>query len=922
MKKHLLWLIPGGILALLLALLLALPGFVSSAAHRHTIERFASNLTGRQVSIAGNLSLSLLPRPEISATRITITGPNNEIITAKALALDISLPALLHGQLAVQVLNLDSPSITFPWPLPNGPRAVAPPPWLAALHAHLNNATLHFGAAEFTGVSADIFTGQNGAVSVSGNGAVEGLPLTLSLALGQLAPDGTSPLSVQASGMGASGKISGTLNSESTLTGKLSLTLPHSITGTAALTANGDSLTISNLSLRQGGTTLTGTATLGFSPTAITANLVGQNLNLDALLAQTPPPLTLPVSLNLTASNVTLGGHVFPSLRTDLSTGPAGVKISALSLGLPGGGGVTGTLAFPPGGALSGQASLTAPDLPALFTAYTLPAPPESWRSAKLTASLSGTASQPVLRDLSGTLGTDHLTGSLILAPGHAAGQLAFDHLALAPLSAWLMQLPGSGFTADGEITVAHAEAGPVKLQNLALDAELDGTLNIRRVSAKLYGGLAAGSFTLDASGRVTAAQGFINIPSAIPLAAMLPAGWAPLSPLLTQAGSTSPPRLSLALAAQGPASALATSAVLTLGDFTLTAAPVIDLTHGSASGALSLRHPSAIAAMKLFGLDQGVAFPGPGSIALRANFTASATQWGFNDFVLSFGALTANGRVLVNNNTLSGQIDADTLALPPIPASLPLPGTLPLQGRLSLSANRVLYADTQILGPSTANLDLSNSTATLTLNRASLGDGTLSGSLAAKLSPTALPAFTLKLLAQNVAATAFSLPVAFPYTFPAGTLGATAALTASGYTPKLWAATLAGSATLTATQGRLRGFSLAGLSAALGKPGATRRLLIAANSGTTPFSTLSLSGTFANGNCNITQASLTGPDGNASAASGSGIDIADSALALRLLLSPAVKPPIGIPLVVLGPWSAPKRTAHLKAALAWKHAQ
>jgi hypothetical protein len=483
------------------------------------------------------------------------------------------------------------------------------------------------------------------------------------------------------------------------------------------------------------------------------------------------------------------------------------------------------------------------------------------------------------------------------------------------------MQRPGSGFTADGEITAAHAEAGPVKLQNLALDAELDGTLNIRRVSAKLYGGLAAGSFTLDASGRVTAAQGFVDIPSAAPLAALLPAGWASLSPLLTQAGAASPPRLSLALAAQGPASALATSAVLTLGDFTITAAPVIDLTHGSASGALSLRHPSAIAAMKLFGLDQGVAFPGPGSIALRANVMASATQWGFNDFVLSFGALTANGRALVNNNTLSGQIDADTLALPPIPASLPLPGALPLQGGLSLSANRVLYAGTQILGPSKASLDLGNSTATLTLNSASLGGGTLSGSLAAKLSPTALPAFTLKLLAQNIAASAFSLPVAFPYTFPAGTLGAAAALTASGYTPKLWAATLAGSATLTATQGRLRGFSLAGLGAALGKPGATRGLLIAANGGTTPFSTLSLSGTFANGNCNLTQASLIGPDGNASAASGSGIDIADSALALRLQLNPAVKPPIGIPLVVLGPWSAPKHTAHLKAAQAWKPA-
>ena len=90
------------------------------------------------------------------------------------------------------------------------------------------------------------------------------------------------------------------------------------------------------------------------------------------------------------------------------------------------------------------------------------------------------------------------MNGNVVLTPRHMAGQLNFDHLALGPLAAWAGQSPPGAFTAELEIGAAKAEAGPVKLSNFALDAALDGTLNVRRVSASLYGGLAAGSFTLD----------------------------------------------------------------------------------------------------------------------------------------------------------------------------------------------------------------------------------------------------------------------------------------------------------------------------------------------------------------------------------------------------------------------------------------
>ena len=915
-KKSALWLLPLGLLLALLGALLALPGFVGSQAHRPAIEAFASSLIGRQVHIGGRLKLALLPRPEIAATNVTISGPDNEVITAQALVMDISLPALLRGQLAVQTLNLDQPSADFPWPLPAGPQSVAPPPWLAALHAHINNGTIRFGDIGFTEVNADLFTGQGGAVSVSGNGALFGQGVTLSLALGPVAFDQSAPLSIQAGLLGASLDVSGTLNGDSSLTGQLTAKLPQGIAASATLVVDGNGITASQLSLTQGQASLSGNAGFSFAHPGLSATLNGQNLDLDALraaAASLPPVWTSlpPLALTLQASNVTLAGQSFPALQTSLATGPGGLAVNSLALTLPGGGTLGASGSLSPAGAANFQTSLSVPDTAALAAAYHATAP-ANWPSAHLTATLNGTLASPALQNLSGTLGADHVSGNLALTAGRADGSLSFDHLALAPLITWVGQTQGKGVVFDGEIAAAHADAGPVKLQNLAVDAALDGTLNIRRATANLYGGLAAGSFTLDASGRVTSAHGFLQIPSAAPLAALLPAAWTPPA-ALTQ------PRLSLLVAARGPADALATSAVATLGDFTVTAAPVIDLTHMTATGAFSLRHPDAIAALQLLGLEHDVAFPGPGSISLRARVSASADTYGLNDFVLSLGALSATGQMMVQKGAISGQIDADTLALPPLPASLPLPGSLPVQGKIGLSANRVLYAGTPILGAASANLTLGANSTKLALTRAQLGGGTVSGSLAATLSPTAAPEFNLNLLAQNINAPALALPVRFPYSLPSGTVNATASLTASGYSPKNWLATLGGTATLTATHGRLGGISLGNFAAALGKPDAAPKLRAALAAGSTAYTTLSLAGTLAQGNCTLTQLSLTGPQGSITGADGSGIDLFDQSLALRLSLHPAVKPPLSTTLLVLGPWRAPRHSAQLKAALGWQ---
>lgn len=909
-KKHLLWLLPAALLAAGAAALTALPGFVASQSHRPAMESFASSLTGREVHISGKLALKLLPHPQLTATRITISGPDNEVISAKTLALDISLPALLRGQLAVQTLNLDSPVIAFPWPLPGGPRAVAPPPWLAALHAHLSHASISLGGLAFTQVNADLFTGPEGAVSVSGNGTLLGQAVTLSLALGQTGLDGTAPLSAQASAGPASADFTGTLNGESIVNGQLSAALPGKMTGSATVTADGQQISLTRLSLAQGNETLSGSASYSLRQAGLQADLFGQNLRLDQLSTAPGWLTSLPADVTLQADGVTLLGQNFPALHATVSTGPAGDALHTLNLSLPGGGQLTGTGAVAGGGQLSGQLALTVPDTTALLSAYRLP-PLPNWPAAHLTATLAGTAAQPVLAKLSGTLGADHVTGNLVLGPRHMAGQLGFDHLALGGLAAWAGQSPPGAFTAELEIAAAKAEAGQIKLSNFALDAALDGTLNVRRVSANLYGGLAAGSFVLDGNGRVNAVQGFLDLPSATPLAGLIPAPYTPPAGMLA-------PRLNLLFAARGPENALSASAVARLGEFTFTLSPIIDMVHGTASGALTAQHPEARLVARLFGWDQALIFPGAGSASLRARFTASANEYGLNDFILSFGALNASGQLLVQNGAVTGQIQARNVVIPPIPADVQFPASLPLQGKLTLQAQQIIYNGNPLLGPGAATLSWSGTGATLDVARAGYANGNISGSLSMALSPTAAPAFTAKLVAQGIDARNIALPLGFPYPLTAGMLDGSASLTASGYGLKSIGATLGGTATLNAARGVLRGFNLEGFADALGTPDAVHTLYKALVSGATPFTSLGLAATLANGNCTLTAANLTGPAGQVSASGG--IDLYDNAQALRLVFTPAqVQPPVSATLLVLGTWAAPKHIAHMKAALDWK---
>lgn len=903
--------------------ILALPGLVSSGNHRSMIEALASSLTGRQVHIGGNLSLSLFPQPQLNAGNVTIDANNGEAIKARSLTLDIAIAALLHGQLTASSLMLQSPVIAFPWPLPGGPGAIAPPPWLTALHAQINNGRISFGALTFSNVSADIFTGSNGAVSISGNGKLFDQPINLTLSLGAINLAGQAPLAIQISTNQILAHFSGNFSTDNQISGSiaasqtghawLSQDATQKLNIIADINADPQDIALTNLNLTQGDGTLSGKARLDLADLILDTKLTGTGITLPAVIA--PPDLAplgnVKIHTDMSVDHLTIGGAQFAhaSETSDISAQAVTVTNSAFTL--PGNGLISAHGSIGSAGDLQMQAKLTADDLWPLLSANAGTA-----QSVNIASPMSGTLDHINLGGITGTLGGNEVTGSAIIATGahpNINSQWHFKQLNLIPVADMLEHTATNhDITGNFDITADKADLGNIAVTHLVVDGGFANNLTIRRLSASLYNGLMAASLSLQPDGRVAAAHAFLNLPSALPLAPLIKPGIN-----LPEAVLNAP--VAISISAAGVPAALATSAVATLGQFSITASPVINLTKFSLTGPVTLRHPSAIAAFKLFGVNAGLPWPGAGSVSLRADMDLSASSFGLPNFVLSLGDLTAAGHLaLTSGNSINANITADTLALPRPPADLSafwkiLPS---LNGKIDITANRVLFAGEPWLGASTGHVIMQPGQVTLNIDHAVCAGGNLTGSLALSQNLPQTPVLAAKFAIQKADLSQAGFAWAFPLSLPTGIADMNVDTTATGFSPKTWAATLAGAANMDVQNGSIAGFNLAGLAAALAAPGRATLLKTAAQSGVSEFTTLNMTGNIDHGIFKLGNASLQGNDGSASA-TGS-IDISDKAVDFNFGLVPNVTPPVTIGLSMIGNWNNPHVVPALKQALSW----
>ncbi len=105
------------LIALLVVALLVAPGFIDWNRYKPEIARMAEQATGRRLAIDGDLSLSILPAPTLSAHTLRLANLDGaatpDMLRLKALDIRIGLLALLSGTIEVESVTLVEPEVEF-----------------------------------------------------------------------------------------------------------------------------------------------------------------------------------------------------------------------------------------------------------------------------------------------------------------------------------------------------------------------------------------------------------------------------------------------------------------------------------------------------------------------------------------------------------------------------------------------------------------------------------------------------------------------------------------------------------------------------------------------------------------------------------------------------------------------------------------
>ncbi len=113
MRRYLLW--AAAALLAVIVLLAILPFVIPAGAWRATIERSAASATGRTLTIAGPMRLTVFPRLGIAAENVRFAnmagGQSPEMAVLGALRVSVDLLSLLTGEIRVSTVTLEKPLI-------------------------------------------------------------------------------------------------------------------------------------------------------------------------------------------------------------------------------------------------------------------------------------------------------------------------------------------------------------------------------------------------------------------------------------------------------------------------------------------------------------------------------------------------------------------------------------------------------------------------------------------------------------------------------------------------------------------------------------------------------------------------------------------------------------------------------------------
>ncbi|MFQ6017206.1 MAG: AsmA family protein [Kiloniellaceae bacterium] len=330
-----------GLVVLLLAAILIGPGLVDWNAHKDRIAAEARKLTGRELTIDGDINLALLPAPALSADKVRLAniegGSAPVMAELESLEVRIALMPLLRGRVQVETVSLVKPLILLEvlpdgrknWDLvtakPDAPAASggATEPGLAG-QVRLDSVTISDGTVVYRDaaagreeriekLNAEIAAGSlEGPFAAAGDAVVRGLETEFRVDLGRLLDAGATSLnlalglpraganaqfggalSLHPDGASLRGRVKVAGDSLAALIGELSgetdvpaiLAKPFGLV--TELSADRAQVSAAELALRLGEMSIDGDlqVTLG-PPLDARINLAASQLDLDKLLAE------------------------------------------------------------------------------------------------------------------------------------------------------------------------------------------------------------------------------------------------------------------------------------------------------------------------------------------------------------------------------------------------------------------------------------------------------------------------------------------------------------------------------------------------------------------------------------------------------------------------------------------------------------
>ncbi len=237
------------IVLIVLGTLLVAPAFVDWNSYRQDVAVAIARATGRQVTIAGDLNLSILPLPRLTVKRIGVASIDGavepEMLRIGELHMELALAPLIAGRIAVRSLSLVDPVLTLEttadgrdnWNFVRVERDTLPGRLAAGLSVDsvfVSNGRLVWRAAgaeprRLDAVDATVSLGRSAGVSrMQASAVFKGVPYHLTASVGRFERDRMAAVSGAIDIGGGVGTLA--------VTGRLSADL-RSASGTVQLTA-------------------------------------------------------------------------------------------------------------------------------------------------------------------------------------------------------------------------------------------------------------------------------------------------------------------------------------------------------------------------------------------------------------------------------------------------------------------------------------------------------------------------------------------------------------------------------------------------------------------------------------------------------------------------------------------------------------